>query len=309
MTPSKLFRNGRILTESNAKYDTPVQFADSMLVQGGKIAAMGSYQDIANGIEDLEIHDLQQRVVLPSFIDGHMHLLLLGQSLRKLDLTKCTNLEDIRSTIKTFSIANPQLDTIMCRGWMHFMTPNGVTADLIDDIDPRPIFIDNSTLHSCWCNSAALKVLDIEDIPNPAGGKIHRYVDGKPSGLLDEGAMMSIIWPFQAKSSSKEERIEAIRAAIEKYNAAGYTGLVEMAMDEEAWDALVTLFGESDQAIRIAAYWLIRPTTDHKENLRQVQRAAELREKFNSSTSPNLRLVGVKLICDGIIDACTAYLS
>ncbi|KAH7247276.1 amidohydrolase 3 [Fusarium redolens] len=309
MTPRKLFRNGRILTEADARYDTPVQFVDSMLVQDGKITALGSHQDIADGIEELEVHDLQQRVVLPSFIDGHMHLLLLGQSLRKVDLTKCNNLEDIRLTIKAFATANPHVDTIMCRGWMHFMTPDGVTAALIDDIDPRPIFIDSSTLHSCWCNSAALKVLDIEDMPDPAGGKIHRYADGKPSGLLDEGAMMSIIWPFQAKSSPKEERIEAIRAAIQKYNAAGYTGLVEMAMDEEGWDALVTLFGESDHAIRIAAYWLIRPTTDHEENLRQVRRAGKLSRKFNSSTSPNLRLVGVKLICDGIIDACTAYLS
>ncbi|KAM0335413.1 hypothetical protein ACHAQA_000458 [Verticillium albo-atrum] len=122
-------------------------------------------------------------------------------------------------------------------------------------------------------------------MPEPAGGKIYRDADGKPSGLLDEGAMMSIIWPFQAKSSPKEERIEAIRAAVQEYNAAGYTGLVEMAMDEEAWDALVTLNSEEpDLAIRIAAYWLIRPTTDLEANRRQVQRAGELSRQFNAET-------------------------
>jgi predicted amidohydrolase YtcJ len=122
--------------------------------------------------------------------------------------------------------------------------------------------------------------------------------------------MMSIIWPYQAVSASKEERIQAIRAAIQEYNSAGYTGVVEMAMDEEAWDALVTLRGmEPDLPLRIAAYWLIKPTANFEANSVQVQRAIELSKKYNMETSPDLRIVGIKVICDGIIDACTAYLS
>jgi predicted amidohydrolase YtcJ len=122
--------------------------------------------------------------------------------------------------------------------------------------------------------------------------------------------MMSIIWPYQAASASKEERIQAIRAAIQEYNSTGYTGIVEMAMDEEAWDALVTLRGmEPSLPLRIAAYWLIKPTANHKANSSQVQRAIELSNVFNAEASPDLRIVGIKVICDGIIDACTAYLS
>ncbi|UPK99926.1 hypothetical protein LCI18_010861 [Fusarium solani-melongenae] len=295
MAPSKLFYNGRIFTRSDTGQDGPVTFVDSMLVQGTKVMAIGQ-RGIADGIEELEAHDMKQRVILPSFIDGHMHLLLLGQSLRKVDLTKCNNLDEIKATIKSFAVANPDVGSILCKGWMHFMTPNGVTATMLDDIDPRPIFIDASSLHSCWCNSSALKVLGLADMPDPTGGTIYRDAQGNPSGL--------------AKSSTKEERIAAIRAAVCEYNIAGYTGLVEMAMDEEAWDALVTLTEEEpDLAIRVAAYWLIKPTTDIEANRKQVQRAAELSRQFNTATSPNLRLVGVKLICDGIIDACTAYLS
>ena len=283
-----------------------------MLVREGKITAVASSREdiVTDGISDLEVRDLGQRVVLPGFIDGHMHLLLLGQSLRKVDLFQCRNLEDIKSTIKAYAVANPDAPTILCKGWMHFMTPDGVSASMLDDIDPRPIFIDNSSLHSCWCNTAAVKVLELADMPDPAGGKIHRNADGTPSGLVDEGAMMSIIWPFQAKSSPKAERIAAIRAAAKEYNAAGYTGVVEMAMDEEAWDALVTLTTEEpDFPLRVAAYWLIKPTTNFEEDSKQVQRAIELSRQYNSTSSPNLKLMGIKLICDGIIDACTAYLS
>lgn len=312
MTVASLFFNGRILTNEHAgPLEEPV-FADSMLVQAGKIIGIGSYSEMTSSklASELEHHDLQQRVVLPGFIDGHMHLLLLGQSLRKLDLIHCRSLEDIQSTIRRYAEANPNVSTILCKNWFHSMTPDRVTAAMLDDIDPRPIFIDNSSQHSCWCNTAALERLNIAGLPDPAGGKIYRDANGKPSGLLDEGAMMSIVWPYQAMSSPKEERMTAIRAAIQEYNAAGYTGMVEMAMDEEAWDALATLREEEPGLpIRVAAYWLIKPTTSIDENSRQVRRAIELSNQFNSAKSPDLRIVGAKIICDGIIDACTAYLS
>ncbi|KZL68565.1 amidohydrolase family protein [Colletotrichum incanum] len=311
MAPVALFRNGKILAKVGTGFDAEPTFADSMLVTDGKIAAIGKENEVTpQDLNNVKVYDLQQRTILPGFVDGHMHLLLLGQSLRKLDLVQCKTLEDIRSNIKSYAEANPELPTILCKGWMHSMTPDGVTAALLDDIDPRPIFIDASSLHSCWCNSAALEKLGVADMPDPAGGRIYRDANGKPSGVLDEGAMMSIIWPYQASSSPKEERIKAIRAAIEEYNAAGYTGVVEMAMDEEAWDALVTLRErQPDLPIRVAAHWLIKPSTDFGANSAQVRRAIELSWKYNASTSPDLRIVGIKVICDGIIDACTAFLS
>ncbi|KAL0942696.1 amidohydrolase family protein [Colletotrichum truncatum] len=311
MASGTVFVNGRILSKAGTGLNAEPTFADSMLVTDGKISAIGTRNEVVpEDTSSFEVQDLQKRTVLPGFIDGHMHLLLLGQSLRKLDLVHCKTVEDIRSTIKSYAEANPQVPSILCKNWMHSMTPNGVSASLLDDIDPRPIFIDASSQHSCWCNSAALKELGAAQMPDPPGGSIHRDVNGNPTGVLDEGAMMSVIWPFQASSAPKEERIQAIKAAIKEYNAAGYTSIVEMAMDEEAWDALVTLKKDQpDISIRVAAYWLIKPTADLEANSKQVRRALELSKQYNLSTSPDLRVVGVKVICDGIIDACTAYLS
>lgn len=188
-----LFVNGRILSKAEVGLNATAQFTNSLLVEGDKIIAIGPRHDIASDVgSDTEVRDLNQRVVLPSFIDGHMHLLLLGQSLRKLDLSHCKTLQDIRSCIKEYAVANPKTPTILCKAWRHHMTPDGVTAAMLDDLDPRPIFIDAGSLHSCWCNTAALEQLGVADMADPAGGKIYRDADGKPSGLLDEGAMMSI---------------------------------------------------------------------------------------------------------------------
>lgn len=82
-------------------------FAECMLVdEAGKIAHVGSLADEqirqaeTNGVTR---RDIGSRVVLPGFIDGHMHLLMFGQSLQKAGLEKCRNLEDIRKTLKDFA--------------------------------------------------------------------------------------------------------------------------------------------------------------------------------------------------------------
>ncbi|GJC86033.1 putative amidohydrolase YtcJ [Colletotrichum liriopes] len=289
----ELFVNGRIFLHSaETGLDTQPSFAESMFVAGGLIQNIGTTEELkarhASG--DVTTHDLQGQTVLPGFVDGHVHLLLLGQSLRKVSLEHCKSLEDIRAAIKEYAVANP--DT------------------MLDDIDPRPIFIDTKDLHSTWCNTAGIQELGIENMPDPSGGKIHRDAEGKAIGLLSEAAVLTIVWPHLAQVAPKRDRMDAIKAAVETYNASGYTGLIEMAMDEPAWDAVCSLRAEEpDLPMRIHAYWLIRPSESEEERFKQVDRAIELHTELNKTTSPDLRIVGIKIITDGIIDACTAHLS
>jgi hypothetical protein len=152
--------------------------------------------------------------------------------------------------------------------------------------------------------------LDVIDIPDPVGGKIHRDADGKPSGLLEESAVYQIVWPFVARIASDSEKVEAIRAAIDAYHAVGYTGLVDMAMDEPMWEPLLALHNGPGGlgGMRVAAYWLIKPAKTLEEAFDQVDYAAQLASKFNSNTTPDCRVVGIKFVCDGIVDGCTASL-
>jgi predicted amidohydrolase YtcJ len=55
--------------------------------------------------------------------------------------------------------------------------------------------------------------------------------------------------------------------------------------------------------LRVAAHWFVENTGDAAANLAQVERAVELAEAMRS---PWLRIVGIKLVVDGVIDACTA---
>lgn len=189
------------------------------------------------------------------------------------------------------------------------MTDSKALASDLDDLDPRPIFISSKDLHSSWCNTAALKDLGIENTPDPEGGEILRDVDGKATGLLSEAAAVSIVWPHLSKVVGRQDKLAQIREAIAVYNAAGYTGLLELATDEEIWSLLTELRQQEGQlAVRIACHWLIQPRKTTTEHIAQVDRAYELYKQFNIETSPDLRILGIKVIGDGVIDACTASL-
>ncbi|KAH9993482.1 amidohydrolase 3 [Xylariaceae sp. FL0662B] len=306
-----LFHNGRFFQSgSRGEHHS---FVDCMLVDNaGKITHVGTSSD--EQIKQAEAagvarRDMNGRIVLPGFIDGHMHLLMLGQSLRKAGLEACKTLEDIRRTIKEYAVAHPSAARIMCKGWMHFMTNGAATASMIDDLDPRPIFIDSKDLHSTWCNTAALDEMGVQDMPDPEGGKIYRDENGRAVGLLTESAAVTIVWPHVARVAPMEEKLAAIKGAVDTYNASGYTGVVEMAMDENAWEALQILRQRETLPIRFAVYWLITPRRTEAENLAQVDRAIELNRQFNAETSPDCRIVGIKVIGDGIVDGCTAALT
>lgn len=237
-----------------------------------------------------------------------MHLLLFGAGLSKIDLGHCRSLSDIRSTIKTAAAQLPHAPRLFCRGWMHSMTDGQALASMLDDLDPRPIFIDSKDLHSAWCNTAALRELGVADTPDPAGGVIHRGEDGQPSGLLSEAAAVNIVWPHVARVATAEEKMEFVRSAVRAYNAAGYTGVVEMATDENVWGTMLALRQTEKVSLRLAAHWIITPAATVEECLAQVDRAIELHAVYNARSSPDFRIAGIKVICDGVVDACTAAL-
>ncbi|KAF1809523.1 amidohydrolase family protein [Eremomyces bilateralis CBS 781.70] len=311
-----LFINGVFFT-SGPRGEDPV-FHDYMFIKDGLIESIGAKSD--QSIDDIRkknpsIRDLKGKIVLPGFVDGHIHLLILGQSLQKVDLTGCTNLEEIRTRIKDYAQAHPDKDRILCRGWMHSMTNSEAKATMLDDLDPRPVYIDSKDLHFVWCNTAALKELGADELTAPAGGTIDRDDTGKATGLLGEAATFGIVWPHLANLATMDEKLGALRGAMKTYNEAGYTGMVDMAMDENGWEALLALReADGPLSVSISAYWLIRPDKDpqdqesHAPRVAQVERAIALNKKYNSTTSPDLRIVGIKVICDGIVDACTAGL-
>lgn len=300
---TSVLRNGRVFAPRSLS-NTNDDFLDSMIITNDQIAYVGPF-DQSKTPADANIIDLENRVVLPSFIDSHVHILHYGQSLRKLNLISCTSLDEIRATIKAYAEANPSPPRILCRQWIQSATDGVALASMLDDLDPRPIFIDSIDLHSMWCNSPALEEMKAHTSPDLPGGKIHRDENGRASGLLDEAAVISLAWPHLESTYSMEDQLSAMDAAVATYSAAGYTGLVDMAMDEATWDVLNLYRHNKTFPFHIGVHWLVPFSGDRHTHFEYVDRAIELRDIYKE---PDFTIVGIKLICDGVVEGCTAAL-
>ncbi|HEX5729399.1 amidohydrolase [Microbacterium sp.] len=299
---SRRYLNGRIFTGDP---DAAKAWAEAFAVDGETIVFVGS--DAESPAADTTI-DLEGRLVLPGFTDAHTHLLMMGAALGQIPLTDARTLDEIQALLRDARAADPHAAVLRGRGWLFDSIPGGTpTAAMIDAaVADIPVYLDANDYHSVWVNGAALAELGItRDTPDPLGGHIARDAGGQPTGLLYETAATQYAWAHRDATTTDADRDEDVQRAIDAYLATGVTGVVDMAFDEyglAAFQRAQERFG-GELPIRVAAHWLVHNTGDDASNLVQVARAAELAD---AASTPWLRIVGIKLILDGVIDACTA---
>lgn len=311
MTSKTIFTNSRVLVSQGDS--APTQFQQCLVIDNERIAYVGKEDDDyvrAAKRESAEVIDLEDRVVIPAFIDSHVHLLYFGLSLQKLDISGCKSLAEIRREISAWANKYPNLPRILCRGWHQPSTEGRALASMLDDLDQRPIYVEALDLHSTWCNSAALKELPLEEIKKRCSStSVPRDPDGTPSGLLAEAAQTEFVWPFLNNISTTEEKQDALETAFDSYIRSGCTGAIDMAMDKNAWDALELYRNTRGLPLHIAAHWFI-PLVAEKDALEaHIEEAIAMNKKWHPETSPDFCVVGIKLIADGVVDGCTAALS
>lgn len=297
------YRNGKIFTAAEDAW------AESLVVEGQQLRFVGDTVHADILAPDAEVVDLQGAVVLPGFVDAHTHLVMMGFALQKLDLRDATDLADIQSSIRQFAEANPDTPRLLGRSWL-FSALDGQhpTREMIDAVVPdRPVYLDANDVHSVWVNTAALRELGIDaETPDPIGGRIGRDPDtGEATGMLYETAMMLYVWPKLAELASDEDRDAALALAFRNYLEDGVTGAVDMALGADELAALERALeaGNGTLPLRVAAHWLMTREDNEADNVRQVHDAIELHTRIQG---PWLRIAGIKIIIDGVIDSCTA---
>ncbi|ALX66319.1 amidohydrolase [Microbacterium sp. XT11] len=294
---STLYRNARFFTA--AEPGEPL-WAEAVVVDDGAFSFVGAEADAP--ASDAVV-DLEGRVVLPGFTDAHTHLLMMGSALGQVGLTDARSLEEIQSRLR--AARSEAQDELYGRGWLFDAIEGGApTAAMIDAaVADIPVYLDANDYHSCWVNSAALARLGItRETPDPIGGRIERDADGEPTGMLYETAAAQYVWAHRDATTTDAQRDADVERVVSAYLAAGVTGAVDMAFDEFGLAALARAAERGAQPLRIAAHWFITDTGSDAENLAQVARAAELAAAEN----PGVRVLGIKLVLDGTIDACTA---
>ncbi|PSS43975.1 amidohydrolase [Arthrobacter woluwensis] len=303
-----LYHNALIFT---ANGEDGEEWAQALVVDDARIAFAGSEDDARAAAEGADTVDLGGRLVVPGFVDAHTHLLMTGEALGKVELTDARSLQEIQNRLRAAREADPAKARVLGRGWLFDSVPGGEpTAAMIDAaVADVPVYLDANDYHSCWVNTAALAELGItRETPDPIGGRIERDAEGNATGMLYETAAQHFVWTHLASVTSDAERDAAIDRTFEAYLGTGVTGAVDMALDEVSLATLERAVERHGGALplRVAAHWFIDNTGDDAQNIAKVERAAELAARL---TNPSLRVVGVKFIIDGVIDACTAAMN
>lgn len=249
--------------------------------------------------------------MLPGIIDAHTHLMMLGGALTKVDCLG-KNVQQVQEAIKQRRAEQPDAKMILGCQFQYDALGCMPHKKFLDEVAPDfPVIIDSSSLHTSWVNSAALKAMGIDkSTPNPQGGEWVRDENGELTGYVKETAVMETVWPFLVRETSDEERVAMLKRVFDAYLATGVTGAVDLATVSEDLTALegaVKAYG-GRLPIRIACHWLMRPGGTRESRLEQVRTAAAHRERL-APLAPWLKIAGIKIVSDGVIDSCTAYLS
>lgn len=298
MSGDLLVQDGRLLTPAGV-VDAP------LLVQGGVIAAIGedAVDRAKPGTPEL---DARGGLVTPGFQDAHIHPYHAGIDLLRLALNDETTATAYFDRIAAYCAANPDLEWIRGGGWAMEAFPGGVpTAAALDAVTGgRPAFLSNRDGHGAWVNTAALERAGVTaSTPDPVDGRIERDADGRPIGMLQEGAMdlVSDLLP----PTTDEEIDAAFLVAQRQLLAWGITG----------WqDAMIgTVHGLPDllaSSLRLAdrgeilAHVVGALWWERDRGLEQVPELVERRAL--AAGRERFRATSVKIMQDGVPENFTA---
>ena len=300
--PDLVFSNGAVFDGARV-----LPAGTQVAVTGGVISAVGP--DAAAAADPAtRVVDLRGGLLLPGFVDAHVHPIEGGLERMRCDLSGASTREGYLRLIAEYAQRNPDAPWILGGGWQLAAFPGGVplAADLDAIVPDRPVYLSSRDHHAAWVNAAALALAGIEaSTPDPADGRIERDGDGAPAGVLQEGARLLV--SRHIAEDTAEENLAALLTAQRYLHSVGVTG----------WqDAIVGDYGnhsdtgdiylEAARSGTLTGYARAALWWDRNRGAEQIpelvaRRAALAHERFSAGT--------VKIMQDGIPENQTAAMT
>lgn len=176
--------------------------ADTVAVRSGRIAYVGR----GRRLESARTLDLQGRTLMPGFIDSHTHILNLGLSMNRLDLSAATNREDALEKAREYAGTSGS-KVVVGYGWDETAWGESdyiTSAEL--DFTEKPVILYRKDMHMAVLNSKAMEL---------AGKKLE-------GGAFSEESLREVQW--LSEPDSGEIRL-ALESAGKKAASEGITSV------------------------------------------------------------------------------------
>jgi predicted amidohydrolase YtcJ len=291
--------HGRVYTENSRQ-----PWAQAVAIRNGKIAAVGDDAEVERtGGANTKVIDAGGRLVLPGFVDCHIHFLDGSFSLGRVNLEGAKDAADIQKRLREYAAVHPGHDWILGRGWNYAMFGSEALPHkkYLDEIFPdRPAFLEGYDGHTYWANSKALALAGItRDTPNPSNGSIVRDPEtGEATGALKESAqdLVAKIIP----KPSRAEKLLALHAGMKWANEHGITRVHSAGGDFEVLDLFDEMRRRGALTVRMYIAYFLNPPELRTQNLNAIENA---RKKFHDDW---IDAGAVKFMVDGVVESHTA---
>ena len=262
-----------------------------MLVRDGRVAYLGDNPEEISA-PGSKVVDLRGRVVLPGFIDAHLHVLEVGASTLMLDLRGVESIAELKRLVSEKAGELGVGEWILGRGWdqERFIEKRLPTRWDLDEVSPlNPVLLVRVCGHMAVANTLALRLAGIdESTPDPPGGEISRSC-GRITGVLKETAIELVRRVIPEVCGSTRRIVER---ALGLLASSGITTVHGVSVGREELEALIELSKRGKLPVRVRVY--VRP-----ELLNSARRG-----EVNDCVS----VMGIKIFLDGSFGARTAAL-
>ncbi|WP_240911843.1 amidohydrolase [Thermococcus sp. M36] len=303
----KAFVNGRIYVSFK-----PLKVADAILVDSGRVIYAGSSEKARKLAEELngEVIDLRGKVILPGFIDSHLHLEELGMYLETLDLRAVRSIAKLKKKLGSYA-KKAKTTWILGHGWDQelFEEKRWPTRwDLDEVVEDRPVMLSRVCLHAAVLNTKAMEMAGLLDAELPG---VVRDGDGEVTGVVKEEAFELAREKFK-ETLTLQDYEHFVKVAADYIASLGITAVGTVSVEEKTLKALSNLEERGELKIRVFAY-LDPGKREVKEgsmfgnlDVLEALRKLGIRRGFGRG---KLRINGVKVLADGSLGARTAWLS
>lgn len=282
--------------------------AQALAISGGHIAKVGGVEDIsALAQPETEIIRIDNGIVVPGFIDAHLHIAGVGSALVNVDLMSVNSFEELIERVVTRAENTPAGSVVIGRGWHQSkwqQLPDGAiggfpTHHLLSEAVPEhPVLLEHANGHTVLLNAQAMALSGIDQAtPAPEGGVIVKDAEGRPTGILHETAT-GLARRLEAYGPERAKYLLDI--AQDHLVSEGVTSAHDAGVRKVDLDAQVALAEAGDLKVRL--YSMIDATDALAMN--------EWRKHglLVASESQRLTVRSIKVVADGALGSRTAWL-
>ncbi|MEZ2338115.1 amidohydrolase [Mucilaginibacter sp. RCC_168] len=289
--------NADLLVKNAVVYTVDSSFttANTIVVKGGKILAVGDADTLEQKYLAKEVVDAQGAPVYPGFIDAHAHFYDYGLGLQEVNLTGTHSWNEVIDSVQTYSVRNTD-GWITGQGWDQNdwtlkQFPNKAKLDSLFPV--RPVILSRVDGHAAIANQAALNIAGVKPGQTINGGEIET-INGKLTGILVDNAVGIVTRKIPEPTGQVTE--DALLAAQKNCFAVGLTTVDDCGLPYTMINTIAEL--QHKGSLKMRMYVML---ADREENY-------EYLFKRGAYKTPGLNVRAFKVYADGALGSRGACL-